>query len=124
LKFLSTVFALLTVLVLSDLHWGVMQTVAWAKMVNDSTEATSFTEKVVKTVSGEAPCERCLHLQSERNSEEEQTLDFVTKSQVFAPVAIARFRLSHGGSALFSLAVRELQPDDPGSDAIDHPPRV
>lgn len=111
-------------LVLSDLHWGVMQTAAWAKMVNDSTELTSFTEKVARTVSGEIPCEHCLHLQSERNSEEEQTLDFISKSQVLAPISGASFRLSHGGSALFSLALRDLQPDDPGSDAIDHPPRV
>lgn len=111
-------------LVISDLHWGIMQTVAWAKMVNDSTEMVSLSEKVARTVSGEFPCEQCLHLQSERNSDEEQTLDLVTKSQVLAPITVANFRISRNGSALFSMKLTSLQPDDPGSPAIEHPPRA
>lgn len=116
--------ALLAAVLLTDVHWGVMQSVSWARMIQQADRSADFVDVVAATLSGADPCAHCLALQSERESEQEETLDLLTKLQVLAPISAASTNLSRAECPLFALAGRTARPADGFPAGIDPPPRA
>lgn len=44
---------------LTDGHWAVIQSIAWARMIQQYSESTSLAEAVRDTFSGQKPCSMC-----------------------------------------------------------------
>jgi len=66
-------------------HWGVLQTLAWAKMLRTYSQDASIKVAVEKTFSGEHPCPLCLKVREGRAKEEKApaTVKIEKKAEVF-----------------------------------------
>ena len=120
----TIILAILAALLLTDVHWGVMQSITWAKMVSEGDRSVTLITRITQTVSGQAPCDHCVALEGERTSEQEETLNLLAKSQVIAPISVANLQFSHPGVALFRVGAEYLIPAAIAPGGIDHPPRV
>jgi len=72
-------------------HWALLQTVAWARMVQDYSKGTTVAAAVEKTFSGKYPCAMCKKIAEVKKKEEQQapaTVKVDKKSETF--VASAR----------------------------------
>ncbi|MDF1658203.1 MAG: hypothetical protein P1U58_11370 [Verrucomicrobiales bacterium] len=119
-----TILAFAAAILSTDLHWSVVQTVIWAKMIHQSDSSASFSEKVISTITGEAPCHHCEALAAEQGSERNEILSLLGKGPLLAPLGTSIFRLSHKGLRLFELATVG-NPDLPiFATGIDRPPRA
>ncbi len=121
---ITTILALLAAVLLTDVHWSVMQSVTWAKMVSEGDTNVGLIARISETVSGAAPCDHCIALEVERSSEQEETLDLLTKTQVLAPIQAVNLQFSHPGEALFLVGKECLTPANISPGGIEHPPRV
>ncbi|MEM6280509.1 MAG: hypothetical protein AAF733_13585, partial [Verrucomicrobiota bacterium] len=65
-KFIASL-ALIAAFLSTDLQWSVMQTVTWAHMIHQSDSPVSLQEKIISTITGEAPCDHCAALAEEQN---------------------------------------------------------
>jgi len=124
LKKFITILALAAAVLSTDLHWSVMQTVTWAKMIHQSDSSASLTEKVISTITGEAPCRYCEALAGEQGSERNEILSLLGKGPLLAPLDGSVFRLSHTGLTLFELAALSRPDLRIFPTGIDHPPRA
>ncbi len=120
----TTVLAIFAAVLLTDAHWGVMQSITWVKMVAVQGSDDSLSSRIAEVVSGQSPCDQCLALGNERNSQEEKTLELLTKSQALGLISVAKIDLSHSGIALFDLNSPFIAPAGNGPPGIDHPPRA
>jgi len=50
-------------------HWAVLQSVAWAGMVVEYSKASTVGAALVKTFSGEAPCDMCRTIETGKQQE-------------------------------------------------------
>jgi hypothetical protein len=123
LKKFATIFALVAALLITDLHWCVLQSVTWANMISES-QAATFSEKVADVLSGQNPCDHCIAIESERSSEGEKNLDLSTKSILLSPIASTRITSCRRESLLFSLSAETFGKAQLFDSGIDHPPRV
>jgi hypothetical protein len=81
-------FALVGALVCSlGLHWSLLQSVAWVKMIVVYSQDSSFKEAVVKTFDGKHPCSLCKAVEQGKKSEK--------KSDKFTPEKKLEF--AHAG---------------------------
>ena len=121
---LITILALTAAVLLTDVHWGVMQSITWAKMVAVQSSDESLSSRIAQAISGEAPCDHCLALESERTSEQEEILDLLAKSQVLGPINAGSVKFSHPGFALFNLDAPQFVAPGIAPPGIDRPPRA
>ncbi|MEM7697692.1 MAG: hypothetical protein AAF236_04730 [Verrucomicrobiota bacterium] len=105
--FLTRLLIPLAALIVTDLHWAVMQTITWAEMISQRQPAISFSEMLAETVSGEAPCDRCEAIAAERSSEDEHLLDLLAKAPLVAENPARLPRLGHPSTELFDLSPRQ-----------------
>ena len=62
-------------------HWALLQTVAWARMLRDYSNAGSFTEAIEKTFDGRHPCKMCLKIRKARQEERRQPPTWLLEKQ-------------------------------------------
>lgn len=101
--------ALLAVFALIGGHWAVLQTVAWAGMLQTYSRTDGLVAGVEKTFSGEHPCKMCLKVQVGKKQEERKSPLVKLEKKAEAFVEPLRFELSR-----FSSAAKKRTP--PGSD--------
>lgn len=101
-----------------------MQTATWVQMIHQSESTASFAEKVVSTVTGEAPCDRCSALAEEKGSERNELFSLLGKGPVLAPLDGTHLTLTHSGHSLFSLAHRREKESQIFPEGIAPPPRA
>lgn len=51
-------------------HWGVLQAIAWAQMLQDYSAEKGLAEGIMDTFSGERPCPMCLKLRKTQSDTE------------------------------------------------------
>lgn len=124
MKKFTTILAIIAAFLSTDLQWSVMQTVTWVNMIHQSESTASLSEKIVSTVTGEAPCQHCQALADEQGSERNEILSLLGKGPLLAPVESSLFRLTHQGHTLFTLAASTARHDLIFPSGIDHPPRA
>lgn len=124
MKKFTTILAIVAAFLSTDLQWTVMQTATWVNMIHQSDSTASFAEKVVSTITGEAPCEHCQALAEEQGSERNEMLSLLGKGPLLAPVEGSLFRLTHEGHVLFDLVATIERTDLILVSGIDHPPRA
>ena len=56
------------------LHWGFLQTIAWAGMLVDYSRDATLTEAIHKTFDGQHPCKLCKLVNEGKNAEGSQKL--------------------------------------------------
>lgn len=54
------------------LHWHLLQSVAWARMLADYSRSASWSEAIGKTFDGKHPCPLCLQIKASRQQEERE----------------------------------------------------
>ncbi|RYD38991.1 MAG: hypothetical protein EOP85_16735 [Verrucomicrobiaceae bacterium] len=119
-RLLRTTFAILACLHLCGGHWGVLQVVAWSRMIVEYSAKEGVLVGTKKTFDGEHPCHMCKSIAKGKTDESKnekpalpgsQSLEMLSKAFVpaddsrLAPpgwtevmeVPAARFLLSHGG---------------------------
>lgn len=70
---LARILALIALLQICGGHWGVLQTVAWTKMVATYLqEQSSLPEALEKTFNGRNPCSLCKAVNEGRSQEKQQ----------------------------------------------------
>ncbi len=75
-------------------HWGVLQGIAWAKMLIEYSQVDGLRQGIAKTFDGEHPCEMCRSIAKGRDSEKSdpepivRSDDFVLKNLL--PMAVIR----------------------------------
>ncbi len=84
MRIVRAIFVIGALLHLGGGHWGVLQGIAWAKMLVEYSQADGLREGVVKTFDGEHPCEMCASISKGRESEKRDPL---------APVRADGFKL-------------------------------
>jgi hypothetical protein len=60
------------ILHLSGGQWGILQGVAWTKMLVEYSQADGLRQGIIKTFDGEHPCELCKSISKSRESEKKQ----------------------------------------------------
>jgi len=55
-------------------HWGIMQSVAWGKMMYDFSQESTFWTAVSKTFSGDNPCDICRFVADGKKQEQSQQM--------------------------------------------------
>ncbi len=123
MKKFATILALVAAVLITDLHWCVLQSVTYANMISES-QATTFSEKVATVLSGKNPCEHCIAIESERNSDSEKNLDLSTKSFLLSPLASTKVSSKRHESVLFSFSLNTFGKAQLSGSGIDHPPRA
>jgi hypothetical protein len=68
-RFVRFIFVFGALLHLGGGHWGVLQGIAWAKMLVEYSQADGLRDGIVKTFDGEHPCEMCKSISKGRESE-------------------------------------------------------
>ena len=124
LKKFITSLALAAAFLSTDLHWSVMQTVTWVHMIHQSESTASFSDKLISTVTGEAPCKHCQALAEEKGSERNEILSLLGKGPLLASVTVEQWHLSRCGYELFALRSPACTPGLLAVSGIDHPPRA
>lgn len=71
-RFLQLFLCLLTALHLVGGHWGVLQMVAWARMLNEYTGQRGLITGVIETFDGEHGCAMCKKIADGKKVEQEQ----------------------------------------------------
>ena len=70
----GTALCLAAMLAAVDVHWMVLQSVAWARMISEfSKQGSSLGSAIAKTFDGEHPCRLCLTIQDGRQQEQSET---------------------------------------------------
>ena len=102
-------------------HWAVLQSVAWAGMVVEYSKASSVGAALVKTFSGEAPCDMCRTI--EAGKQQERQLPMTAKADkkfdgflVREPMGAPRppeGRFSYPPAAAASVLARTSAPPSP-----------
>ena len=83
-QFVRFIFVFGALLHLGGGHWGVLQGIAWAKMLVEYSQTDGLRDGIVKTFDGEHPCEMCKSISKGRESEKREPL---------APVRADGFKL-------------------------------
>jgi hypothetical protein len=84
LRFIRVILLIGAVLHLGGGHWGVLQAVAWMKMLVEYSQAEGIRTGFSKTFDGEHPCEMCKSISKGRESE---------KQTPFAPLRMDGLKL-------------------------------
>ncbi|MEM9280979.1 MAG: hypothetical protein AAGA96_04070 [Verrucomicrobiota bacterium] len=121
---IATILAVLAALLLTDVHWSVMQSITWARMIAIGESEVAISKRIADTFSGHHRCIFCFALEAERSSDQEETLDLITKFQVLGTVSPTHRHFSPPRRALFSLYPGGIRPPSQFPSGIDHPPRV
>ncbi|MEM1443879.1 MAG: hypothetical protein AAGF67_16145 [Verrucomicrobiota bacterium] len=124
MKNLIASLALIAAFLSTDLHWSVMQTMTWAHMIQQSESTASLSEKIVSTITGEAPCDHCSALAEEQNSERSEILSLLGKGPLLVPLDGSAFLLTHSGHSLFQLAMCSGRESQFFPEGIKPPPRA
>lgn len=69
---LGHLLLILALLVATDGHWAVLQTVAWTSMLANNLQTDSFEAAVTKTFDGEHPCAMCKVIKQGHSEERKQ----------------------------------------------------
>ena len=101
-----------------------MQSITWVQMVQEAPASTSLVEKVLTTISGNAPCDHCKALQAEKLTEQEKEATLLSNSQTVAPLSLASHQLSHTRKVLFAITEPQSGKGSGYIFGIDHPPRA
>ena len=124
MKRFASILAILAAVLLTDVHWSVMQSVSWFQMIQQSPSEISLAETVISTISGHLPCDHCKALQEGRTAEQEKEFAFLAKGHLLLPIASEKTSLSHLHTALFDLLEPVPLRADPAVLGIDRPPQV
>lgn len=62
-------------------HWGVLQMVAWARMISDYTEERGLLEGVKETFDGRHACAMCKKIATEKGKEQQKQLPLTKSGQ-------------------------------------------
>ena len=104
---LHILFCLLAALQLGVGHLGVMQVVAWAKMVHDYSAEDGLVEGLKRTFDGDHPCALCCQIEREREDAE--------RSQLPLPLMKLAKDISHALPVAFTAAPKpRWMPADDG----------
>ena len=80
-RFLQSLVCLLTALHLVGGHWGVLQMVAWARMLNEYTAERGLITGVMETFDGEHGCAMCRKIADGRQKEQKENLPLTKSGQ-------------------------------------------
>jgi len=119
LRRIGTMLACLAMFLVAGGHWAVLQSVAWAGMVNDYARADGLAAAVQKTFSGDYPCKMCRKIDEQKKQEEKTPvakLDKKFETFVAADASARLFPPAHDCSL-------ELPPAFPPATAAFSPPQ-
>lgn len=88
----GVVLAVVALFSIAGGHWALLQTVAWAKMLQDYSKDSTVAAAVEKTFSGEAPCKMCLRIADGKKKEEERQAPATVKVDKKAETFVASGR--------------------------------
>ena len=77
---------ILAVLAAMGMHWTVLQSVAWTRMLAGNLGSCSLTEAVQKTFDGKHPCCLCKAIAAEKKSEQKREFTPLIRKLEFPPV--------------------------------------
>lgn len=83
LRRLGTLLACLAMFSIAGGHWAVLQSVAWAGMLQDYSRADGFAAAVEKTFSGDYPCALCRKIDEQKKKETPALAKLEQKSEPF-----------------------------------------
>jgi hypothetical protein len=69
---LGTTLVCLAMFFIAGGHWAVLQSVAWAGMLNDYAQTDGIVTAVQKTFSGDYPCAMCRKIDTAQKQQEQQ----------------------------------------------------
>lgn len=82
-------------------HWAVLQTIAWADMLQTNLRSESVSAAVSKTFDGQHPCKMCKQISAGKKAEnktgvplEIKKLEFINERPVLVFAAPQKFRLA------------------------------
>ncbi|RBP45908.1 hypothetical protein DES53_102292 [Roseimicrobium gellanilyticum] len=67
MKSLARIALVVSLMISIGGHWGMLQAIAWARMIQDYSEEKGLVEGFKETFSGERPCPMCLKLRESQN---------------------------------------------------------
>jgi hypothetical protein len=71
-RIIRIILVLGAILHLSGGQWGVLQGIAWTKMLIEYSQADGLRQGIIKTFDGEHPCEMCKSISKSLESEKKQ----------------------------------------------------
>ena len=80
-RFLQSIVCLIAALHLVGGHWGVLQMVAWARMLNEYTEQRGLITGVMETFDGQHGCAMCKKIADGRQKEQKENLPLTKSGQ-------------------------------------------
>lgn len=83
LRFIGILFIALALFSLSGGHWALLQSVAWAKMLQSYSSQGSFSSAVEKTFSGKYRCSLCKKIEQAKQQEKKNNFlcDYFKKKE-------------------------------------------
>jgi hypothetical protein len=85
LRFVGQAVAAVSMFFLAGGHWGALQSVAWAGMLWDYTQADgSLLSGVKKTFDGEHPCNMCTSIKTAKEKEQSDPVTVVSTKKIEA----------------------------------------
>lgn len=91
MKSLAAALALFASVLLTDVHWAVMQSISWVEM---SWNASPSSERsIADLLSGKTVCHHCDAIREGQESDGERTCDLLAQGRILAPVAWEQLRL-------------------------------
>lgn len=107
----------LALVVSLGLHWGVLQSIAWAGMLASYSQDASFSEAWSKTFDGKHPCKLCTSIRKGRAEEKQQDQQRGQSGPKLEPATVW-----HATEFNFSSAREEILPSIPGLISRSDPP--
>ncbi len=102
----------------------VMQSVTWVAMIQTSDSSATLGDKILFTISGEAPCEHCEALAEKKNSSRSEVLSFLNQAPLLGPLQRKVAPPTRREVFLFSLTRDFLLPDLGVTSPLVPPPRT
>jgi len=100
-------------------HWAVLQSVAWAGMVVEYSKASTVGAALVKTFSGEAPCDMCRTIETGKQQERQLPATVKADQKMDKFLARSAWTLPPPSEKTFSYPPI---PDEAASDRRASPP--
>ena len=112
--FLQRSLLLITALYLAGGHWGVLQVVAWSKMLAEYSAANGLAQGLEDTFDGEHGCPLCHMIEEGQKKEQKETPSLPTRTEMLLKVypSVQLFELP--APALRSDGMAAVRYDDPG----------
>ncbi|MDF1850703.1 MAG: hypothetical protein P1U85_07720 [Verrucomicrobiales bacterium] len=116
------ILCILATTVVTEVHWAVMQSVTWVAMIQTSNSSATLGEKLLSTISGEAPCDHCEALAEEKGASRSEVLSMIGQAPLLAPTPWQKASTSRTDIYLFLLREGSSSTPLPGASPPLPPP--